>query len=38
MQKGIDGMKEKDYNKWLKAKREVEHFDELDDDVKKNDI
>ena len=28
-------MKEKDYDKWLKAKSEVEHFDELDDDVKK---
>ena len=28
-------MKEKDYNKWLEAKSEVEHFDELDDDVKK---
>ena len=28
-------MKEKDYNKWLEAKSEVEHFNELDDDVKK---
>ena len=28
-------MKEEDYNKWLEAKSEVEHFDKLDDDVKK---
>ena len=28
-------MKEKDYNKWVKAKSEVEHFNELDEDVKK---
>ena len=26
-------MKEKDYNKWLEAKSEVEHFKELDDNV-----
>ena len=27
-------MKEKDYNKWLKAKSKVEHFDELDENIK----
>ena len=27
-------MREENYGKWLKAKSEVEHFDELDDDVK----
>ena len=28
-------MKEENYDKWLEAKSEVEHFDELGDDVKK---
>ena len=28
-------MKEENYDKWLEAKSEVEHFDKLDDDVKK---
>ena len=28
-------MKEENYEKWLKAKSEVEHFDELNDEVKK---
>ena len=28
-------MKEENYEKWLKAKSEVEHFDELPDEVKK---
>ena len=27
-------MKEKDYNKWLDAKSEVEHFDGLDENIK----